>query len=166
VRWQPILFGALCQEIGKTPWSLKPGPVRDERMQGCVTRAAALGLPLVWPRDWPLGTYSVLAARAALAADEQGLMREFSLQAFHQGLGLGNDLTDLDVVLTAARDAGADAERIREAVGRQELKDQLRQATSAAAASGISGVPTVVVGDQHFWGDDRLDEAARAAAEL
>ena len=40
-------------------------------------------------------------------------------------------------------------------MGRSESADE-------AAARGVIGVPSVVVGDQVFWGDDRLEEAAAA----
>lgn len=163
VRWQPILFGALAQSIGKVPWSLQEGPERDARMRACEERAAALGLPLRWPRDWPLGTYSVLAARAALAADEQGLLRAFSLEAFRVGLGFGRDLTDPDVVWEAGRAVGADVDALAAAVERPDLKAALRDATEAAARRGVTGVPTVEIGAVRFWGDDRLEDAARAA---
>ncbi|WP_022927763.1 DsbA family protein [Patulibacter americanus] len=162
VRWQPILFGALAQSIGKVPWSLQLGAERDRRMRDCEERAAALGLPLTWPRDWPLGTYSVLAARAALAAGEQGLLREFSLEAFRVGLGLGQDLTDPEVVWDAARAVGADVDALAAAVERPDLKAALRDATETAARRGVTGVPTVEVGAERFWGDDRLEDAARA----
>ena len=43
------------------------------------------------------------------------------------------------------------------------MKDRLRANTERALAEGVSGVPTVVVGGEALWGDDRLEEAARAA---
>jgi 2-hydroxychromene-2-carboxylate isomerase len=162
VRWQPILFGALARSIGKVPWSLEPGAARDARMRECEERAAALGLPLRWPSGWPLRTYSVLAARSALAAGEQGLLREFSLEAFRVGLGLGLDLSDPDVVGEVAVAAGADAEAIALAVERPDLKAALREATESAARRGVTGVPTVEIGDRRYWGDDRLGDAVRA----
>ncbi|MDO9352097.1 MAG: DsbA family protein [Solirubrobacteraceae bacterium] len=164
VRWEPILFGALAQSIDKVPWSLQPGEARDRRMRECERHAEALGLPLRWPRDWPLGTYSVLAARAAVVADEVGRQREFALQAFRLGLGLGRDLTDLTVVLEAAEAAQIAAEVIEEGVQRPEIKAQLRDATEAAVQAGVTGVPTVTLpGGEHFWGDDQLEVAAAAA---
>ena len=126
-RWQPIMFGALIRSIGKVPWSMREGPERDAQMRECEQRAAALGLPLRWPRGWPTETYSVLVLRAALVAEELGLLREFSLAAYRQGLGLGRDLTDLDVVLEAAREAGLDA-----AVGRRRRRAARDQGAAAA----------------------------------
>ena len=41
----------------------------------------------------------------------------------------------------------------------QEVKDQLRRQTETAAARGIFGAPTFLVGDEMFWGNDRLDDA-------
>lgn len=161
VRWQPILFGALIGKIGKTPWSVRED--REEQMRECERRAAALGLPLIWPPDWPLGTYSVAIVRAALAAREQGLIREFSLAAYRQGLGLGRDLRDLDVVVEAAREVGADVGALVAAAERDETKRLLRDVTDAAVADGITGIPTIDVAGQRFWGDDRFDDAVAAA---
>jgi 2-hydroxychromene-2-carboxylate isomerase len=45
------------------------------------------------------------------------------------------------------------------------VKAALREATERAGDLGVRGVPTVVVDDEAFWGDDRLDQAARAAAD-
>jgi 2-hydroxychromene-2-carboxylate isomerase len=44
----------------------------------------------------------------------------------------------------------------------RRLKAALRARTDAAIALGVRGVPTVLVGDQAFWGDERLEDAARA----
>ena len=44
----------------------------------------------------------------------------------------------------------------------QSVKDALRQATEEAVDKGVIGVPTLVVDDEVFWGDDRLEEAAAA----
>jgi 2-hydroxychromene-2-carboxylate isomerase len=46
----------------------------------------------------------------------------------------------------------------------QSTQDRLRAATEEAYDRGVRGVPSVAVGDQVFWGDDRLEEAAAALA--
>ncbi len=161
-RWQPILYGSLLRAIGKLPWSMREGAPRDEQMRECEQRAAALGLPLTWPRGWPADTYSVLVLRAALVAEELDLLREFTLAAYRQGLGLGRDLTDLDVVLEAAEEAGVDAAAVREGVQRAEIKERLRRVTDEARELGVTGIPTIYTDEGLYWGDDRLGEAATA----
>jgi len=163
-RWQPIAFGALIRQIAKVPWSLQPGPERERRLHDCEQRAAALGLPLSWPDGWPDRNYSILVLRAALLAAEQDRLREFSLAAFRRGLGEGGDLRDLDTVLACARDAGLDAYAVARGVEQPEIKQRVRDATDSAIARGVTGVPTVAVGDELFWGDDRLEDAAAALA--
>jgi 2-hydroxychromene-2-carboxylate isomerase len=44
----------------------------------------------------------------------------------------------------------------------RSVKDQLRAATEQAIARGVTGVPSIAYGEQVFWGDDRLEEAAGA----
>ena len=161
-RWQPIAFGALIRQIGKVPWSLRPGAERDRRLRECERRADALGLPLRWPAAWPDGNYSILVLRAALVAAEHSRLREFSLAAFRHGLGEGGDLRDLDSVRACAREAGIDPDDVARGVEQPEVKQRLRDATDAAIARGVTGVPTVAVGDELFWGDDRLADAAAA----
>jgi 2-hydroxychromene-2-carboxylate isomerase len=160
--WEPIAFGALIRQIGKVPWSLQPGAERERRLRECERRTAALGLPLRWPDGWPDGNYSILVLRAALVAAEHDRLREFSRAAFRRGLGEGGDLRDLDTVLACAREAGVDPGLVAAGVERPEIKERLRAATDAALARGVTGVPTVAVGDELFWGDDRLEEAAAA----
>jgi 2-hydroxychromene-2-carboxylate isomerase len=163
-RWQPIMFGALIRAIGKVPWSMREGAARDAQMRECEQRAAALDLPLSWPRGWPTETYSVIVLRAALVAEELGLLREFSRAAYKQGLGSGRDLTDLDVVLDAAEEAGVDGAAVREGIERPAIKERLRGVTDEARELGVTGIPTVYTGEQLYWGDDRLLDAAAALA--
>ena len=56
-----------------------------------------------------------------------------------------------------------EADELLHALARHDVKDELRAATERAHELGAPGVPTVVVGDRVFWGDDRLEDAARAA---
>ena len=165
-RWQPIAFGALIREIGKLPWSLQGSPARERGQRECEQRTAALGLPLRWADGWPDGNYSILVLRAALVADGRDRLREFSRAAFRRGLGEGGDLRDLDTVLACTREAGIDPEVVARGVEEPEVKQRLRDATDAAIDRGVTGVPTVAVGDELFWGDDRLEDAAAALARV
>jgi 2-hydroxychromene-2-carboxylate isomerase len=163
-RWQPILYGSLIRKIGKVPWSMRPGAERDAQMRQCEEQAAGLGLPLRWPSGWPTQTYSVIVLHAALVAAELGLVREFSLAAYRQGFGLGRDLTDIDVVLEAADEAGADRAALREGLESADIETRLRHVTNDAHQLGVTGIPTVSVDGTLYWGNDRLAAAAVALA--
>ena len=103
--------------------------------------------------------------RAATFAKQIGKVVSFSLAGFRQAFAAGRDLSDPDNVMLAAAACELHPNALTKAVESQGVKDALRAATDEAAARGVIGVPTVVVGDEVFWGDDRL-EAAAAAARL
>jgi 2-hydroxychromene-2-carboxylate isomerase len=157
--WQPILLGALFKHFDRGSWS-----ETDERDAGIAEverRARERGLPTVrWPDPWPGNT--LFAMRAATYATQIGRVVAFSLAAFRQAFAAGRDLSQVDNVLLAAAACELHPKAMLAAVETQAVKDALRTATEGAAARGVEGVPTVVIGDKVFWGDDRLEEAARA----
>jgi 2-hydroxychromene-2-carboxylate isomerase len=65
-------------------------------------------------------------------------------------------------VLIAAAACELHPRAVLKAVETQSVKDRLRAATEDAYERGVRGVPTVAVGSELFWGDDRLEEAAAA----
>jgi 2-hydroxychromene-2-carboxylate isomerase len=74
----------------------------------------------------------------------------------------GADLADPRAVLEAGRRSGIGARELQGALKDPVVKDALRSATDEALALGVFGVPTIVIGEELFWGDDRLEEAVRA----
>jgi 2-hydroxychromene-2-carboxylate isomerase len=161
--WRPISFGVVVRRIDKLPWSMRPG--RETGMADVAERAAERGLPDVrWPEGWPAETYSLAPLRAAVAAERSGLLEPFTLECYRLAFAEGRSLAELDNVLLAAERAGLDRDAVRAAIEDPAVKDRLREYTEEAIARGVTGVPTVAVGDRLFWGDDRLEEAAAAAA--
>ena len=133
-------------------------------MREVEERAAARGLPPVrWPDGWPDRTYSLLPLRAALIAAEQGAIVPFSAVVFERVFVAGRTLTEPAPVLEAAAAAGVDPDLVAARIAAPEIKARLRADTDAAIARGVTGVPTFAVGDELFWGDDRLEAAAAAA---
>ena len=157
--WQPILLGGLFKRFGRDSWANGPG--REEGMREVERRAAEYGLPAVrWPEPWP--GKMLTAMRAAVFAKQSGRAVAFSLAAFRQAFAGGNDLGDVDYVLMAAAACELHPNAVLKGIESRTVKDALRTATDEAAERGVRGVPTVLVGDQVFWGDDRLEEAAAA----
>jgi len=163
VVWHPIAFGIVLRELGRVPWSLGPG--RAEGMAEIERRAGERGLPpLRWPEGWPVDTYSLAPLRALEFADERGRQRELARALYRLIFEEGLSMADADNVLRAAEEAGLDREEVRSAIADTRVKDRLREHTDEAMSLGVIGVPTVLVGGAVFWGDDRLEDAAAAAA--
>ena len=160
--WQPILLGGIWQETGGRSWATTDE--RDKGMAEIERRAAAYELmPIRWPDEWPTSTLK--AMRAATFAASIGRGVAFSLAAFRQAFASGRDLSDTDNVLIAAAACELHPNAVLKSIETQSTKDKLREATAEASGRGVRGVPTIAVGDQLFYGDDRLEEAASALAE-
>jgi 2-hydroxychromene-2-carboxylate isomerase len=162
-RWRGVLAGAIFKAHGRVSWGMT-----DRRAPGiadCEARAAAHGLgPLRWPKRWP--TSDLLVARAMAHAETRGTLKALALAAMRLSFLEGADLGELAAVLEAGRRTGIGEDEMRSALGEQAIKDALRSTTDEALALGVFGVPTVAVGNELFWGDDRLAGAADAHARL
>ena len=160
--WKPIAFPILLARDGRL----------EERMRRDVapvvaevsSRAAERGLPpFTHPPTWPNGAWSLDPLRAAVFAGERGRMRELCLAAYRAMFVRGLALNEPGNLRAVAGDAGLDPDEVDAAIGRQDVKDRLKQNTEEAIAAGVTGIPTVIVGGELFWGDDRLEDAAAVA---
>jgi 2-hydroxychromene-2-carboxylate isomerase len=131
--WRPIAFPILLHQLGR--------------------------LEDVLQRDFP----RVLAPlRAAVFAGERGLVREFTGAAFRKVFVESRSLAEADTLRDAAEEARLDPAEVAEAIQRADIKQRLKDNTDEALERGVTGIPTVAIGGDLFWGDDRLDEAAAA----
>jgi 2-hydroxychromene-2-carboxylate isomerase len=160
-EWQPILLGGLFKRFGRDSWANGPG--REEGIAEVEHRAAEYGLPrLVWPEPWPGNTLG--AMRVATFAKQTGRTVSFALAAFRQAFAAGRDLSEADNVLLAAAACELHPRAVTKAAQTAAVKNALREATDEAAELGVIGVPSLRVGDEVFWGDDRVEEAVAAAS--
>ncbi|MEM7158979.1 MAG: 2-hydroxychromene-2-carboxylate isomerase [Myxococcota bacterium] len=152
VRWRPILLGGLLREVG-APDDPNVGMSAAKVEIQALDRqrwAVRLGVPLVTPPEHPRRT--VNAMRLCLAAPEGERRVALSHDVFAAYWARGEDVTDAQVLDAIAVRHGLEAGAYRA----PELKAALREATAAAAGRGAFGVPSFVVGDTLWWGQDRL----------
>jgi 2-hydroxychromene-2-carboxylate isomerase len=160
-EWQPILLGGLFKRFGRDSWANGPG--RKDGIAEVERRASAYGLAAVqWPDPWPGNT--LFAMRVATFAKQTGRTVSFSLAAFRQAFAAGRDLGDPDNVLIAAAACELHPRAVLKAAETGSVKETLRASTDAAGDLGVRGVPSLAVGKEVFWGDDRLADAVSAAA--
>lgn len=165
VQWQPVLLGGLFKLTGRGSWALGDYRRRQRGMAEIERRARGYGLPpIVWPDPWP-GDY-LAAMRVVTYAFAVGRGREVVERLFVDGFARGRDLSIKAHVLDAASRVGLERGEAEAAMRDPEIKQALRDATEAAHARGLFGVPTVAVGDELFWGDDRLEDAAACVVSV
>jgi 2-hydroxychromene-2-carboxylate isomerase len=98
-----------------------------------------------------------LALRCALVAKELGRFRELHYPLYRARWAEARDPSDEAVLSELCRGAGLDPAAALERAKSPELEARLTRDTEAAVARGVFGVPTIFVGDEMFWGNDRFE---------
>ena len=163
LHYRPFDVRAIMIEQKNIPFRDKP--VKTAYMwRDMERRAAGYGLPIKVPAPYPLDNLP-LANRIAIVGFDEGwgaaYLQETYRAWFQDGLPAG-DLPNLERVL------GGLGQNVDEVVARGESESigkRLADQTEKAKALGVFGAPTFVVGDEVFWGDDRLTDAIDWARE-
>ena len=112
-------------------------------------------------REWPiLGDDSVMAARAALAAREQG-----KYDAFHWALMNGEGRVTEALIFKVARDLGMDVAQLEADMVSPAVEAHIALSNALAQQLGFTGTPAFIVGDKTAPGMLNLDEIATLVAE-
>ena len=100
--------------------------------------------------------------RGAMWARETGVLEPYNKAMYEATWANGLDTGNADVIQAVLKDAGLDGEAMAAAITQDAVKKQLIDATSAAVERGVFGAPTMIVGDEFHFGQDRLDWVERA----
>ncbi len=158
VAWKPMLLGPIFRELG---WREAPFVQQKEKgryvWRDMERQAAKYGLPFRRPSRFP--RVGVLPARVALAGADQAWCARFCKEVMQQNFVDDLDINDEARVRQALSAAGADPEAVLAQAGNEPVKLALRHQTEEARRRGIFGAPTFFVGEEMFWGNDRLEDA-------
>ena len=157
IAWRPFLLGPIFAAQGLTSTPFNIYPVKGRYMwRDMARRADALGLPFQKPAPFPQN--GLLAARVATAALPGDAAIRFCQAVYQAEFAKGHDISDPNTITACIQEAGLDAEIIDRAQS-DTVKDALRATTAEAQSRGMFGAPSFTVGDELFWGDDRLEDA-------
>jgi 2-hydroxychromene-2-carboxylate isomerase len=153
---RPMLLGGLFRELGtpNAPLLAASEPKRRNYLVEMERWAAHWGVPLRFPTRFPMNT--VRAMRMVLAAPEASRLA-LSLALARAYWVDDDDLADVDVLRDVATRAGLDGAALVTLAEDDSRKAELRKRTEEARQRGVCGAPTWLVGDELFWGQDRLD---------
>jgi 2-hydroxychromene-2-carboxylate isomerase len=167
VRLRPFLLGGVFKAAGNTMPASNPAKARY-MLQDLARWRAHYGVPLRLPGvETPFPLTTIVPMRAAVAADQEGGGDPFAMALVDAYWVHGVDVSTPEAVAQVAEGVGLDADSLLSAAQTQEVKDALRKSSDEAVARGAFGAPSIFVGDELFFGNDRLDfaEAALIAEE-
>jgi len=147
----PVLLAALLDHFGQRGPAEIP-PKRRFTYRFVLWRARRLGLPLRMPPAHPFNPLAALRLIIAAGSD-----RRAAGTVLRAVFGEGRDVTDPAVIADLAEQLGV--ANPQAALADPAIKQRLRDNTEWACARGVFGVPTVVIGEELFWGHDAIDMA-------
>lgn len=154
VNWKPVVLAAVFKAAGNVMPATSP-PKAQNMFVDLGRWARRYGVPFVMSSRFPLNT--VKPERLIVAAGGTGRAPELALALFRAMWVDDRDISAEAEMRAVAEAAGFDAGALLAAIETQPVKDGLRANTDEAIARGMFGAPAFFVGDELFWGNDRLD---------
>lgn len=164
LRWRPFLLGPI---FGAQGWNDSPFniyPVKGRYMWRDLARICeAEGLALKEPVRFPQN--GLKAARLALLGAEEEWGPAFTRAVYQANFAGQKDISDDGVLTAILNGLGLNAADLAARANRPEHKEKLKAQTGEAIELGLFGAPSFVVGDEIFWGNDRLEQAIAWASK-
>ena len=163
IVYRPMLLGAVFQATGNA--SPAAVPLKGRYMNDDMARfARRYGVPLVMNPHFPINTLTLM--RGAVGAQLRGPARfDAYLRGVFKAMWVdGLNMNDPAVAAKALAAAGFDPAEVMGWAADPDVKDALRGNTEEAIARGVFGAPTMFVGSEMFFGQDRLDFVREALA--
>lgn len=159
LRWRPFLLGPIFKEFGWTDSPFNIYEAKGRYMWRDLTRICeGEGIPLkLPPAHFPQN--GLKAARLALAGEKEGWTPAFTRAVFLANYAERKDISDEETLGAILATLGVDADAALAEASTLPVKERLKVQTEEAARRGIFGAPSFTIGDELFWGNDRLEAA-------
>ena len=159
--WHPMLLGGVFKATGNaSPVSV---PAKGRWVQADMVRwAKRWGVPFALNPHFPIQTLTLMRGACGLLMRQPEDFRRYVDVVFHAIWVTPRNLNEPTEVQAMLTDAGFDAQALLTLAGDPEVKADLVARTELSVQRGAFGAPTFFVGQQLFFGQDRLDFVAEA----
>jgi 2-hydroxychromene-2-carboxylate isomerase len=161
VVYRPVLLGGVFQATGnKSPAAV---PAKGSYMfQDLMRHAKRYGVPFHMNPNFPINTLALMRGATGLQLREPARFKPYCDAMFKAVWVDAQNMNDPATVGAVLASAGFDPMAVLALTSEPQVKDALKAATEAAVARGVFGAPTFFVGDEMFWGQDRMDFVRQA----
>jgi len=158
VEWKPFLLGPVFLALGWNDSPFNIYPPKGRYMWRDLERLAEKeGLPFRHPSRFPRN--GLLAARVALVGVEEGWVAPFARAVMSANFAEDREIGEDAVIVEILGALGLPAAELMARAQADANKLALRCQTERAAELGLFGAPSFRVGEELFWGNDRLEDA-------
>lgn len=155
VHWLPMLLGGVFKATGNVSPVTVAAKGNYMVNQDFPRFAKRYSVPMQFNPYFPINTLNLM--RGAVAAQEEGVFDRYADAVFDAMWQEQLDLGQVDVVVKTLQNAGLDATALLELTQSDAIKQTLIANTNQAIDRGVFGAPTMFVGDEMYFGQDRLD---------
>lgn len=164
IAWKPFLLGPIFRSLGldTSPFVTqkeKGAYVWQDMQRQCQKYGLKWTKPTIFPR------VGVLPLRVALLGIDEPWIGAFCGRVMELNFVLDQEINQPDKIEPVLKDLGLPAAELLSEAQSEQIKARLRQQTDEARQRGVFGAPTFFVGNEMFWGNDRLDDAVAYATE-
>lgn len=163
VIWRPILLGGVFQATGnKSPMEV-PAKARYSLID-LQRWAQHFGVPLQMNPHFPINTLPLMRGAVAMQLRSEVEFQRYVAVIFRAMFEHPRNLNQPEEVAAVLAENGMDPTAFVDLINAPAAKEKLKENTAQAVARGVFGAPTFFVGEQMFWGQDRLDFVEQALA--
>ena len=156
IVWRPMLLGGVFKATGNaSPVSV---PAKGRWMNGDIARwAKRYGVPFLFNPHFPINTLTLMRGATGMQMRQPDNFERYVAVVYRAMWEAPANLGDPEMLASTLSAAGFDVEAFMAMVGDAEVKARLIATTDEAVARGVFGAPTLFVGGEMFFGQDRLD---------
>jgi len=155
VVYRPMLLGGIFKATGNSsPAEESVVPKLKYQSVEMQRWVDYYDVPFASNPFFPVNTIQIM--RAAHAAQKMGVFEEYHAAIFGAMWERGRNLGDPAIIVQELEDSGLDGQSLVSSATSPEIKELLRETSDEAVARGVFGAPTFFVGDEMFFGNDRL----------
>lgn len=156
VNWKVFLVGAAFKKTGQK--SAADRTVIDQQygLRDILRQAAYFGAPFTFPKVFGTSVLPPSRAYYWLYDRDPTLAHQYARKVYHNVFALDVDMRQPENLAPILTQLGLDSREVLDWAGSDEGKTRFRQETDDALDRGVFGSPYFFVGDQGFWGSDRL----------
>lgn len=161
IIWTPVLLGGIFQATGNASPAEVPAKGRYSNVD-LQRWANAYGVPIQMNPHFPINTLSLMRGAVAMQMRGEEAFHRYLRAVFSAMFEKPRNMNLPAEIGAVLAQAGFDPMEFMAQIGEQSVKDRLKENTVAAVARGVFGAPTFFVGEEMFWGQDRLAFVAEA----
>ena len=159
--YRPMLLGGVFKATGNA--SPVTVPAKGRWMGVDIQRwAEHYGVPFAFNPHFPINTLSLMRGACGMQMRHPDRLARYIDAVFEAMWVKPCNMGDPQVIAQVLVAAGFEAQEFMDLIADPQVKAQLISNTDEAVARGVFGAPTMFVGDQLFFGQDRLDFVRRA----